>query len=249
MDVIAHGRGTDLAFRKLYKIGGVAAMIAAAFFRRNLDAEFLLLRNLGIFKFGPSAPPNAVLDWFSLLQSNKLLGLTLLNFFDVVNYALVGMIFLALCVALRRVSPAGMAMAAGLSFAGITIYFASNQALAMLSLSNQYAAATTVEQRAILLAAGKALLAIHRHNNYSGGGLYPSFLLISIAGLIIALVMLRGKKFTKGTAYTGILATGFGLAYYIVLVIMPGLVFIPVSISAVFLLIWYILIGLRLLQL
>jgi hypothetical protein len=247
MDQIAASKGDDPAFRSLYKMSGVAALIAAILFRRNLDAEFLLLRNIGIIKFGPSALPNTVLDWFSLLQNNKLLGLSLLNFFDVVNYALVGVIFLALCMALRRASPALMALAAGLSIAGITIYFSTNQALSMLSLSNHFAAAITDQQRTQLLATGNSLLVIHRQNNYSGGGIYPSFLLVSMAGLIIALVMLRGTRFSKGTAYMGILANGFGLAYYVVLVIAPALVFIPISISAVFLLAWYTMIGLRLL--
>jgi len=44
----------------------------------------------------------------------------------------------------------------------------------------------------------------------------------------------------------GILANNFGLGYYIVLVFAPTLVFLPVSVSAIFLLIWYILVGYQL---
>jgi hypothetical protein len=47
-------------------------------------------------------------------------------------------------------------------------------------------------------------------------------------------------------AETGILANGFGLSYYIVLACAPALVFIPLSISAVFLLIWYLQVSRRL---
>jgi hypothetical protein len=236
----------DSDYKGLYKAGAAAALIAALVFRRNLDAEWMLLRIAGIINAGPSVAPSTVSDWFTLLQNNKLLGLTLLNLFDLVNYALVGLIFLALFAALRRASPSWMAIAAALGFAGITGYFASNQAFTMLSLSDQYAAATTNAQRAMLLAAGQAALAIHQNVSYAGSGIYLSFLLVSAAGLIIAAVMLQSSIFNKGTAYFGILANGFGLGYFPVLAFAPVLVFIPLSISAVFLLIWYLRVGGRL---
>ena len=239
----------DSSWKSLYKIGGVAALIAAVLFRRNLGTEFMLLRSVGIISVGPTAPPETVMDWFILLQDNKLLGLTLLNFFDMVNYALLGFIFLALYAALRRASKSFMAIAAMLGFTAIAIYLASNQALSMLSLSDQYAAATKDAQRAMLLAAGQATLAIHSNAGYEGAGIYTSFFLVSVAGLIISAVMLRGNIFSKVTAYVGILANGFGLGYYVALAFAPAMVALPLSISALFLLTWYILIGRRLFQL
>jgi len=69
---------------------------------------------------------------------------------------------------------------------------------------------------------------------------------VTLAGLIFAIAMLRGAIFSRRTALMGILANVFGLGYYVVLVLAPALVALPVGISAVFLLIWYIQIGLRL---
>ncbi len=152
---------SHINWKSLYRVGGAAALIAAVLFRRNLGAEFLGLRGIGIIDVGPTAPPRTVMDWFTLLQSNKLLGLTLLNVFDMVNYALVDLMLLALYVALRRASESLMAIAMTLGFVGIAVYFASNQAFSMLSLSDQYAAATTDAQRALFLAAGQAVLAIN----------------------------------------------------------------------------------------
>ncbi|MDD5468826.1 MAG: hypothetical protein PHS96_13570 [Anaerolineales bacterium] len=243
MDQVPNAETVDFACRGLYKAGAVAALLAALIFRRNLDAEWMLLRMAGMINAGPSAAPGTVIDWFTLLQQNQLLGLTLLNLFDLVNYALVGLIFLALFAALRRASPSWMVIAAALGFAGITVYFASNQAFTMLSLSSQYAAATTDAQRATFLAAGQAALAIHQNASYAGSGIYVSFLLVSVAGLIISAMMVRSGVFSKGTAYLGILANGFGLGYYVALAFAPALVFIPLSISAVFLLIWYLRVG------
>ncbi|MGQ9552617.1 MAG: hypothetical protein ACUVWR_00745 [Anaerolineae bacterium] len=160
----------DRAWKGLFTVGGVAALIAAVVFRRNLDAELMLLRGAGIINAGPSASPTTVLDWFTLLQDNKLFGLTLLNLFDMVNYALVGLMLLALFAALRRTSQSAMTVAAAMGFVAVVVYLASNQALAMLSLSDQYAAATTDAQRSMLLAAGQATLAIHSNATYGGTG-------------------------------------------------------------------------------
>jgi hypothetical protein len=232
-------------YRGLYKAGAVSALAAALLFRRNLDAEFMLLRGAGIINVGPATPPNTLVDWFMLIQNNPLIGLTLLNLFDLINYALVGVIFLALLAALRRASPSWTAIAAATGFAGITVYFASNQALSMLSLSRQYSAATEA-QRAIILTAGQALLVIHQNASYAGTGIYLNFLLVSVAGLILSLVMLHSHIFRKVTAYMGILANGLGLGYYIFLVLAPAVVFLPLSASALFLMVWYLLVGGRL---
>lgn len=246
IDQAPYAETVDFAYRGLYKTGAAAALLAGLVFRRNLDAEWMLLRMAGIVTTGPVESPSTVIDLFVLLQQDRLLGLTLLNLFDLVNYALVGLIFLALFAALRRASPSWMVIAAALGFTGITVYFASNQAFSMLSLSSQYAAATTDAQRATFLAAGQAALAIHQNASYAGSGIYLSFLLVSVAGLILSVAMLRSSIFSKGTVYLGILSNGFGLGYYLVLAFAPALVFIPLSISAVFLLIWYLRIGVRL---
>jgi len=242
----------DARWNYLCKVGGWAALIAVFIFRRWLGSEFLLLRAIGVIRFGPKAPPSSVVDWFALLHSNRLVGLTLLNFFDIFNYALVGLMFLGLYAALRRVNRSSMTLAMALGFLGIAVYFASNQALALLSLSDQYAAAATDAQRSMFLAAGQALLAIHDQNAFHQTAL--GFLLVTLAGLLISIVMLRSSIFGKGTAYTGFLANAFGLGYPLGVAFAPNPLVVPVaaislSFSACFLVFWYIGIARRLLQL
>ena len=154
----------DPRWNRLYKVGGVAAWIAVLLFRRWLAAEFLLFRGIGIIRFGPRTMPSSVIDWFTLFHTNRLVGLTFFNVFDMVNYLLVGLIFLALYAALRQVNRSYMTLATALALLGIAVYLASNQAFSMLTLSHQYAVATTDAQRSMLLAAGQALLAIHDPN-------------------------------------------------------------------------------------
>jgi len=249
MDQVTNAETSDSDWKSLYRIGGVAALISGIFFRRNIAAEIGL--------FSEYKPPVTVSNWFVLLQSNRLLGLSYLNIFDIVNYALVGLMFLALYVVLRRTNKSYMAIATILGFLGIAVYFASNTALSMLSLSEQYAAATTDTQRTMLLAAGEAMLAINRFSSpgaHPGTGGYVSLLLIAIAGMITSVVMLRSDVFNRATAYVGILASAFDLAYCITYALMPtvdsellAVIFIPAA--GLFLMIWHIMVGWRLYQL
>lgn len=242
-----HTDPLDASMNGLLKLGGAAALIAALIFRRWLGAEYMLFRGIGIIRVGPTTEPTSAIEWFNLLQSHRLVGLTLLNAFDLVNYALVGLIFLGLYAALHQTHKSAMTLATVCGFLGIAVYFASNQAFAILALSNQYAAATDA-QRSLFLAAGEGLLT---QNNFihGGSGTVISFFLVNMAGLIIAIVMLRGNIFSKWTVYMGILANAFGVATVIPLFFAPQLVVIPVSTSAPFLLVWYVLLGLRLIRL
>jgi len=107
----------------------------------------------------------------------------------------------------------------------------------MLSLSNQYVAATTDTQRSMLLAAGQAMLATSQ-----GTGFNMSFVLGSIAGLIVSVVMLRSKVFNKPTAIVGIVGNILGIP---IAVLGP----VVAAISGLLLLAWIILAGIKLLQL
>jgi hypothetical protein len=243
---ISDSRAAGAASKYLYKVGAIAAFMAAVLFRRNMDAEYLLLRGVGIIHTGPTIAPSMVVDWFALLNQNKLLGLTLLNIFDLVNYALLGLIFLATAAALQQTSKSLMTIVTALGFLGIMIYLGSNQALSMLSLSNQYASATTAAHKSTLLAAGRSSLALHENVSYQGNGMYISFFLVSMAGLILSVVMFQSDVFSKACASMGITANLLGIGYYLTSAFIPTLVYLPVSLSALFLLAWYLMISERL---
>jgi hypothetical protein len=239
----------DSAYKSLYRVGGVAALIAGVLFRRNIAAEIAL--------FSEFASPVTVSDWFALIQGNRFLGLAYLSVFDLVNYALVGLMFLALYAVLKRVNKSYMAIATTLGSVGIAVYFASNTAFSMLSLSEQYAAATTEAQRTLLLAAGQAMLAMNRFSDlgaHPGTGGYMSLLLTAVAGMITSVVMLRSDVFNRATAYVGILASALDLSYCIAFVFVPtvdsellAVCFIPAA--GLFWMIWHIMVGWKLYQL
>lgn len=239
----------DSAWKLLFYTGGVAALLAVILFRRNFGVELITFNGFGLFAV-PETTPISATDWFALLQDNWFMGLALFGLIDLVNYALVGLIFLALYGALKQVNKSAMVVATVFGFVGITVYFATNQAFSMLTLSHRYAEATTVAQQILFQAAGEALLAGYNPGTIENGtGYYLSLFLVLLAGLIISLVMLRSLFFNKATAYAGILANGIGLGYFVALIFVPEILWLPPSLSALFRMAWYVLIAIQLLKL
>jgi len=244
--------GTETAnssWKELYRVGAIAALVAAIVFRRNLGvAEIPLLTGYSL--------PTSVVGWFTLLHSNTLLGLTFLSVFDIANYALVGLMFLVVYVALRQTNKSYTLIAVVLSFLGIGIYIVSNSAFPMFSLSNQYFSATTDAQRSTLLAAGQAVLASGYNPTalYQSAGYYMSLLFVALAGLIMSTIMLHSKIFYRATAYVGIVASACDLVYLVGLVFVPQTdlsVFAAVCIASggLFITIWHLMIGIKLFKL
>lgn len=220
-----------------YRVGGVAALVVA------------LLTVMEVVFFIIFPPPSTVNGWFELFQSSPIIGLLDFWGLELFMYAMFILVFLALYIALKRVNQWGMAVALTLALLGVAIFYATNNPFSMLTLSNKYAAATTEVERATLVAAGEAVLA--STNQRAVGGFNIGLFLVSVAGLIVSVVMLRATAFSRATACIGILAFGLSLADYIrqaitssvaiaLLVILPG---------ALLLVVWFSLLGWRLLQL
>jgi hypothetical protein len=253
MTLVSGVETSNSEWKRLYIAGGVAALLAGILFRRNWSAE--------VAPFSQQESPVAVSDWFALLQSHRFLGLVYLNVLDLVNYALVALMLLALYAALRRANKTSMGIALALGFLGIAAFFASNTAFSMLSLSDQYAAATSEAQKTMLLAAGKAMLALSRFTDLGaqpGTAGYLSLLFVAVACLTISIVMLRSRVFNRATAWVGILASALDLAYCLAFALtfafMPtvdseliSVLFIPAA--GLLWMVWHIMVGWQLVRL
>lgn len=178
----------EVAWKPLYRVGGAAALLSVGFIA------------VAVVVFLAWPPPATVLGHFTLLQRNWFRGLLDLDLLMMASYVVLGALYLALYAALRRANPSVMALALMLNLMGLAIYLTTNPAFAMLSLSGQYAAATTDAQRSSLLAAGEAVLA-----NSVGTAFDVSYVMGAIAMLLVATVMLRSAIFSKATAYVGLL--------------------------------------------
>jgi hypothetical protein len=243
---MSNSESSNLSWNLLYKIGGAAILIAVIFFRRNYGAELMVFNGFGIFSV-PETDPVTALEWFSLLQENPYIGLSLLGLYDLVNYLLVGLMFLALYIALRQINKSAALIAVVFGLIGSGIYIALNQSFSLLALSQRYAEAATEAQRSMFLAAGEALLAFDNPGViYRGTGFYFSLFLVLTAGLIFSIIMFRSNEFGKPTAVAGMLANGINLCYFIILVLAPEVLWIPHTFAAPFRVIWYVLIARKL---
>lgn len=218
----------------LCRAGSIAALIAAILFRRNIGAEVSLFT-------GMESIPQSALEWFDLLQTSPFVGLSFLAVFDLINYFLVGVVFLALAARLWNVNKNLTAMALASGLVGIAVSFASNISFSMMSLNQQYAAASDEAQRVSLLAAGQALLAMSgAMANFPGTGTYLSYLLIALAELVLAVMLLPNHRLT---AIVGLLAAGCDLLYCLTFPISPILQVTLMSFGGAFWMTWHLLVA------
>ena len=217
------------AWQTLRRVGGVAALTILA----------LMPIQMVVFLIWP--PPSTVIGWFTLFQSNALVGLIDMDLLLIVDYVLMLMVFLALWASLRRVNESLMAIALILQLVAVATYFASTTAFEMLSLSNQYAASTTDAERSMFLAAGHTMIA-----TWQGTAFDVSYVVGAVALVLVSVVMLRSHRrlFSKATGYAGMFAG--------VLALVPasaGMIGLFLSLmSLVPTAIWLVLIARRLLQ-
>jgi hypothetical protein len=232
----------DVEWKSIFKIGGISALIVTAFF---------LIDMIVLVVFSPY--PATANGWFVLLQNKRIVGLLSLDIFVLAGFPLCYPIFFALYGALRQVNKIHLTLATILAFAGLAIIISTDKTYSMISLSNQFAAATTDAQKSVLLAAGETIL-----STSSGTGVNMASFFLEGAALIISIIMLRSKVFGKITSYAGIVGHGLDLTRIIInLVFVPFISsdlvsttgFVLLAIGGPLQLIWYALTGHRLLQL
>lgn len=220
---------------RFHLIGAISAFLTALLFRRNWSAEAGLL-------FPDTTVPVTALEWFTLIQENRFLGLVLLDFFDIINYICVAITFFVLYYVLKDEKEIMMRCATVICYIGLVVSIVSNQAFSMLFLSDKYFSASIADQQ-YFIAAGEALLTINQ-----GFGDYFSLFALALSGFIISLVMYQTEIFSKLTVFMGILANGLLLSFFITIIISPEIGWIPIPLSSIPLLIWYLLIGLKLVK-
>jgi hypothetical protein len=208
------GQDGEQWLRPIFRIGGWAALAVIA----------LMVVYGVLLIFYPI--PSTVLGHFQQIQDNKLVGLANLDLVMLASEVLLVAVYVALYAALGRTSQIAVTLATGIALGGIVLYVAVNPALSFLYLSDQYAEASSVAQRASLLAAGEGVWA-----NYQGTAFAVSYLMGAVATLVFASAMLRSHVFNRPTAWAGLV---FGAAMLVPPI--PAFGTVGVAISSVSLL-------------
>lgn len=219
----------------LCRAGGVAALLLTAYSLGTM-VQLLVL----------GGQPATAAEAFRLLEDNRIVGLLRLDLPTVFAMPLYYLVFLGLFAALRRSDAAYAVLSTVLAFAGVTLVLATPTALSMVPLSDRYAAAATEAARSRLLAAGEALLAA---DIWHGTGAMMGAILLQGGAVLISAVMLRSGVFSRAIAYVGLVTHGFDLAHILFGLFLPAAGVLLMAVAGPLYLIWFPLIGRRLLQL
>lgn len=174
----------------LIRIAGFAAILVV----------LIIPVQISLFFIWP--PPETVDGFFSLFQSHPLLGLISLDLLYLVNNAVLILFYLGLYAVLSKGNASLMLIALVTGLVGIASYYSSSIAFEMLSLSQQYYNADSLEIRNQCLAAGRTLLAV-----YKGTAFDVYYVLNAVSLLIMSGVILKTRLFSRATGYWG-LASG-----------------------------------------
>jgi hypothetical protein len=221
----------DPAWKGLYKWGGVSAMSVGVLY----IVSFALAMVMGVVPTGVEA----ILNHFAahMTVAYAFYGLAILTDILLVPVAL------ALYLALKGINKSAVLAATGFGglFLALDLGVTMISWVATITLSQNYAAATSDMERAAYLAAASYANAVVSVSVPVYGGLLPS-----VWGLILSLVMLKGI-FTRATAYVGMATNVVGFVY-------AGSLFVSAlaSVDIVWLgllVIWLLLAGFRLYRL
>lgn len=229
----------DSNWRLLYKIAGVAALVA-------LSANLLdIILGLGETDIVVSGSKTAI-EWFALFQEDWFKGLYVLGILNIVYNACLIPIYLAIFAAHRRGNGVYAALAMAVAFIGMAVYISNNAAIPMYVLAGKYAAAGNDAQRALLAAAGEAVLAFGE--DFTPGS-FTGMILGGIGAIAVSFVMLKGGIFGKTTSWTGIIGFTFLSVFTVLAIFAPSLYFIAFylfgMIGGLLVLSWFILVSLK----
>jgi hypothetical protein len=180
--------------------------------------------------------PETAREGFALLAENRLAGLLRLDILTILVMPLYYLLLLGLYAGLRNTEGAKSLLAALLGVAGVTLVLATPSAFSFLTLSDKFAAATDETQRALLLAAGEAVLAT---DLWHGSGALMGGLLIQTSTLIFSVVMLRSAAFGKLTAWVGVVTHGLDLLHILAGFFVPAAGTALMMIAGPLYLVWF----------
>jgi hypothetical protein len=188
----------DSSWTQLYRAAAAAAVVAV----------LLVPIQIAVFSLYPY--PDTVAGWFELLAANPVAGLIDLDLLLVVDNILLVIIALATYVALHRISASVTTIALGFWLLSLVLLIAANPAIEMLSLSDQFTAASSDAERGTTLAAGEAMLA-----TWEGTAFQVSYVLGQVAGITMGWIMLHSTAFSRWSAYALITGNVLGFGYYL----------------------------------
>lgn len=178
-----------IKYQPLFKVAWVLTLV------------MVILIPIDLFRFFIAPPPNTVKGTFELFNSSTFLGLLSLDLLYLIDNLILVVIFLALFVILYVEKPITSIFALVFGLLGNALYYPSNPAFGMLTLSKKYFEAQPGNQ-SIYLAAGESLMA-----SFTGTSFNVYYILGGIACVLFSYAILKSPNFKKSIGIWGMTAS------------------------------------------
>lgn len=225
----------DKASKYLYKAGGVVAILFLVYSVAAILISTLITEGY----------PKTAIECFTMLEENFFIGLLRLDLVSIIVIPFYYLLFFSIYHALKKDHELIAKIALFCTLAGVTIFIAGLNLVELMTLSQKYHTATTVEMKQLLLAAGESMLA---HDMWISTGAKIRGILIETGAVIFSLIMLRTRVFNIITSWVGLLAHGFDLSSEILSIFIPAVKDIFLMVAGPLYIVWFILIARRFLQ-
>ena len=218
-------RTVESSLKSLYTLGGIAAI---------LQLVAILSYSIVVGVLGQK--PTSAAEYFAVFQGSPMEAFWRGDFLLMLLIGLYLGTFPALYAALRRLSPVYAALATLFTILAVAGSFATESSFSLLHLGEQYVNATSEAVRTQLLSAGEAVIASDMWNSSAA---YMGGILLQGSGVMISVIMLRSKDFSKVTAYSGLLGNGLDLIQHILHIFLPAVSSFITMFMGVFYFVWF----------
>lgn len=229
----------DRSWENLIKVGGIAALLQFGYI------IIVMVIELPLSMTTEYLPLNSALDYFTLINSDRLLAIFLLDVPMILFFVLTYFSSFGIYAVLKKRNEAYMILFTAFIFVATTLGIVTNEIFSLFHLSDRYFAATE-EVKPQILAAGEAIIANNVWN--STAGYITGFLLLGSL-LLISVTMLQGKEFSRRTIHIGIICVGLDLLQHVIHIFVPSIAAPILMIAGLFYFPWYLFLGLDLLRL
>jgi hypothetical protein len=215
---------TSKEIKGLYRIGGVAAAL-----------KLVAILGYAVVAAVLGPKPASVEAYFAIYLESPAAAVLRGDFLLLILIGLYLGTFPALYAALRRESPVYAALATLFTIIAVTGTFATESTFSLHHLGSQFVTASEA-QRSQLIAAAEAVIAADMWNSSAG---YMGGILLQGSGVMISVIMLRSKNFSKVTAYAGLLGNGFDLLQHIIHPFAPSIAAPIQMFMGIFYFVWF----------
>lgn len=213
---------------KMIRIGGISAILAICV----VILEAILI-------FNSNYETSTAIDWFALIERNRIMALFNKAFLDILFVILLCPMYIAVYTILKPAHEAYITNLIVLVFIGIAAYIPTNTSFSILFAADLY------KQNPLLLTSAEGLQAIGKFGLFYSMG----FFIVTLANILISILLFRNQDINRWITIIGLTGNVLILLNYFSFVIVPttdiiGTILLPVG--GTLTLLWYLLMGISL---